>query len=77
MVMEDGLMKKTKNTVSIHHYGLSWTTEEKRQARKKGLREMKRNRILYNLKVLPNNLLRGLLGKERYRRLKEKLGKGK
>lgn len=74
--MENGFMKKTENTYSIHHYGLSWTTEEKRKARKKGLRKLKRNRILYNLKVLPNNLLLKLLGKKRYEALKRKMRRG-
>lgn len=76
MVMEDGVMKKTKNTVSIHHYSLSWTTEEKRKARKKGLRKLRRDRVLYNLKVLPNNILLKVLGRKRYESLKKKAGKG-
>ncbi len=76
MEMESGLLKKTKKTYSIHHYGLSWTTEEKRQARKKGLRELKRDRIIYNLKVLPNNILLRVLGKKRYEALKNKVKKG-
>ncbi len=76
MDMGSGKIYKTKNTVSIHHYGLSWTTEEHRAERKKYLRKAKRADFIYNLKVLPNNILVKLLGKEGYESLKNKL-KGK
>ena len=75
MDMSNGKMHKTKNTYSIHHYNLSWTTEEHRKERAVYLRKARRADFLYNLKVLPNNLLQKLLGKERYARTKNKLKK--
>ncbi len=76
MDMNNGKMHKTKNTVAIHHYGLSWTTEEHRKERLEGIRRMRRQDFFYNLKVLPNNLIIKCLGKERYDSLKNRL-KGK
>ena len=67
---------KTKNTYSIHHYSLSWTTKEHQEERKVYLRKARRADFFYNLKVLPNNILQKILGKERYARWKEKLKKG-
>ena len=76
MDMDNGKMYITKNTYSIHHYGLSWTTEEHRKERQRYLRKAKLQDFLYNLKVLPNNMIIKILGKERYEQLKNKL-KGK
>ena len=75
MDMTNGKMHKTKNTYSIHHYGLSWTSEEHRKQRLEDLKKMRRQDFFYNLKVLPNNLLQKLLGKDRYARMKNKLKK--
>ena len=74
--MESGLIKKTKNTLSIHHYGLSWTTEEKRLARKKSLLKIRISNFFYNIKVLPNKIMRFLIGKKRYDALKNRIKKG-
>ena len=75
MDMANGKMYKTKNTYSIHHYNLSWTTPEHQEERRQYLKKMRRDDFIYNLKVLPNNLLQKLLGKERYARMKNKLKK--
>ncbi len=74
--MESGKMMKTKNTYSIHHYSLSWTTEEKKRERKRILKRNKRQNFLHNLKTLPNRVLRGILGAKRYEKFKGKFGKG-
>lgn len=73
MHMESGIIRKTKNTYSIHHYGLSWTSEEHQKERRKKMKKLRRNNRLYNLKVLPNNLCLKLLGEERYNSFKQKL----
>ena len=76
MDMTNGRITKTKNTYSIHHYSLSWTTEEHRKERQIYLRKARRADFIYNLKVLPNNILQKILGKDRYDRLIKKLKKG-
>ncbi len=75
MEMESGIIKKSRNTYTVHHYSLSWTTDEKRAARRKSLKKIKRANFFYNIKVLPNKILRKLLGDSRYERLREKRGK--
>ena len=73
MDMTNGKMYKTKNTYSIHHYSLSWTTPEHQLERKRYLRKARISDFVYNLKVLPNNLLLKVLGEEKYNKFKNKL----
>ena len=73
--MENGFDKRTKNTHTIHHYSLSWTTAEKQLKRKKLLKQIKRNELIYNIKVLPNSIVLKFLGKEKYDKIKRKFGK--
>ncbi len=73
--MESGILRKSKNTRTIHHYSLSWTTEEKRIARKKSLKKVRRANFVHNKKTLPNRTLRALLGRGRYEKLKQTLKK--
>ncbi len=75
MDMTNGKMYRTKNTYSIHHYGLSWTSEEHRAERKKYLRRAKWLDFCYNMKVLPNTILQKLMGKKRYEAWKSKIKK--
>ncbi len=76
MDMDNGKMYITKNTYSIHHYGLSWTTEEHREERRRYLRKAKRADFIYNIKVLPNNIFKKILGENGYKNLKNKFKKG-
>lgn len=71
--MVSGKMYKTKNTYSIHHYGLSWTTEENRERQRLYLKRAKRSEFIYNIKVFPNKLLRKIIGEEKYNKLKNKV----
>ena len=73
--MESGKKRVTPNTVSIHHYSLSWTTPERRAARKKWLRKRKWLDLRYQIKVLPNRLAKAILGEKRYERLKGRFRK--
>ena len=77
MDMTNGKMYITKNTLTIHHYGLSWTTEEHRKERLQHIRKAKRLDFIYNIKVLPNNILKKLFGEDRYAKLKSKFKKGR
>lgn len=66
-----GLMQKTKNTISIHHYDASWFEESWKESKKKRWREEK----LRHIRTTPNRWLRKLLGQERYEKLKGYFGK--
>lgn len=61
-----GLMRKTKNTYSIHHFDASWFEESWKESKKKRYR---REKIRYIVKT-PNRLLRKLLGDTCYQKLK-------
>jgi len=74
MDMDNGKMYITKNTHTIHHYGLSWTSEEHRKERQEYLRKAKRADRIYNIKVFPKKILHKLMGKK-YDNLKNKLKK--
>lgn len=64
-----GLLHKTKNTYSIHHYDASWFEESWKESKRKRLRQAKIDYILHT----PNRALMALLGQERYDKLKKTL----
>lgn len=76
MDMDNGKMYITRNTYTIHHYGLSWTTDEHRKERLRYLKKAKRADFVYNIKVMPNTILKKILGEQRYKNLKNKFKKG-
>lgn len=61
-----GLMQKTKNTYSIHHYDASWFEESWKESKKKRWREEK----LRHFRTTPNRILRKVMGEQRYEKLK-------
>lgn len=61
-----GILTKTGNTVSIHHYDASWFEHSWLESKKKRYR---REKMQYFLKT-PNRLLRHLLGAQRYEKWK-------
>ena len=65
------IMKKTRNTVSIHHYDASWFEKDWLKWRKIRYRRAK---LTYIIKT-PNRILIRLLGDERYGKLKKLLKK--
>lgn len=75
MDMTNGKLYKTPNTYTIHHYGLSWTTDEHRKERRRYLRKAKWLDFVYNLKVLPNTVIQKILGNDGYAKLKNKFKK--
>ena len=70
MDMSNGKMHKTKNTYTIHHYSLSWTTPEHQLERKRYLRKARWSDFVYNVKVTPNRILKKSMGEQRYERFK-------
>lgn len=59
----------TKNTFSIHHFDGSWASPQEKRKR----RMLRRFDYIIHL---PNMILLNVLGRERYRELKRKLGRG-
>lgn len=74
-----GLMKITPNTYSIHQYDSSWFTEEEQEQKTRRWKKMKarqrKDRLNY-WRYLPNRILLGVLGKNRYEKLKNKVKRG-
>ena len=76
----NGGLRKSKDTVAIHWFSGSWMSEtiqaEKKKWQKK-LRKMNRRRMLGDARDflihIPNRILLGLFGKERYEKLKMKI----
>ncbi len=62
----DGLMKKTKNTYSIHHFDAVWWGKERLQKRQSN---WKRNRI-HHIIHIPNRFLKSIFGEEMYEQIK-------
>ena len=73
MEMESGMIRKTKNTHSIHLYSLSWTSKENQERRKRYLKELKRKNLIYNIKILPNRVMKKAMGEEKYFHIKERV----
>lgn len=68
--MESGIKRKTKNTYSIHHYSLSWTSKENQRRRRKWLLQRRIGDFSHAIRHLPNAMLLAMLGRERYEELK-------
>ena len=68
-----GVNQKTKDTVSIHWFNASWQSKEARLQHKKNLRKNKRANFVHSIVHIPNRILLGILGKERYENLKKKV----
>lgn len=66
-----GLMNKTANTVSIHHYDASWFEPSWTESKKRRYREEK---LRYILKT-PNRIAMKLLGEDVYLTIKKRLGR--
>ena len=67
---ETGIMKRTRNTISIHWYSAAWLTDDqkrKRDERQKAVRRwMIRERIIH----APNRIIMKLLGLKKYETMK-------
>lgn len=73
MYRETHVIHKTKNTVAIHHYGLSWTPIENQIERKKRIRRQNFRRIIHVVVHIPNLIILKLLGEKQYQIIKERL----
>ena len=68
---DDGIMRKTKNTYSIHHYDSSWFTEGQLKWRNDKWKAGRKDYIIHT----PNRIGIKLLGQENYDALKARIKK--
>lgn len=64
---DTGLIERTENTYSIHHFDASWFTEEKQEEKRK---RWKRARIRAFLSK-PASMLRAIVGEKKYAKIKK------
>ena len=70
-------MRKSKDTISVHHYSASWQDEELNRRWRRLQDSHRREDALYDLLHVPNRLASRILGKDAYGRLKTALkGRG-
>lgn len=69
--MIDGIIRKTQNTYSIHHYDSSWITEEQQLARRKSWKRLQQMIKWHAIVKTPNRIAMKVLGKSRYDKLKD------
>ena len=70
---DDGVVRKTKNTYSIHHFDASWFSDDSKKAllaswkhKQKRLKKLRRREVY-------GGFLRRVLGDDRWERIKEKI----
>ncbi len=68
-----GLIEKTKNTYSIHHFNASWFDDEAKKRKKENWIKYKKDYWIH----FPNRFLRSLLGNNKYEKLKKILKRKK
>lgn len=66
-----GLVRKSKNTYSIHQFDGSWFSAEENEVRHRWEREAKRDYWIH----FPNRIVKQILGERRYKKLKSILGR--
>ena len=67
-----GILEKTRNTVSIHHFAASWYSEKEQKAYREKVRARKREIRREKLRNGPKRALRKLIGDMRYERIKSR-----
>lgn len=68
-----GKVEKTENTATIHWFAGSWLEEKERREKQKRAemaKKYQRIEIEHTIRTLPNRIVSGILGKERYAELK-------
>ena len=67
---EDGIIKKTNNTYSIHHFDASWHDKKTKKYYKNRRRQLRKERRMDYIIHIPNKLMIVLLGKNNYEKFK-------
>lgn len=68
--MIDGIVRKTKNTYSIHHYDSSWITPAQQLERKRSWKHLQRMVRWHAILKTPNRIAIKILGQPTYDKLK-------
>lgn len=68
--MIDGIVRKTQNTYSIHHYDSSWITEEQQLKRQKSWKHLQQMIRWHAILKTPNRLAIKILGQATYDKIK-------
>ena len=68
--MIDGIVRKTRNTYSIHHYDSSWYTQEQQQKKRKSWKQLQKMIRWHAIIKTPNRIAIKILGKTRYEKIK-------
>lgn len=61
-----GILKKTKNTHTIHHYDGSWWSDERKKSKNNAWRKNK----IYRMTHFPFKVIRNIIGEEKYNKIK-------
>lgn len=67
------ILRKTSNTISIHHFEASWQSESQRKAHDEIARQRRKNLRKERIIYFPRWLLRKIMGDERYEKIKRTL----
>lgn len=68
----DGIIRKTENTFSIHHFDASWFDDEKQTEKLQRWKEKQEKEKKKQRKVAIKNLVIKIIGEDRYKKLREK-----
>lgn len=66
----DGIVRKTKNTYSIHHYDASWFDKEKQVEKTERWKKKQRKAKKKQIKVAIKNVIVKLIGEKHYKKLR-------
>lgn len=70
-----GIVTRTKNTYSIHHYSATWHTKKENAWHNRQVRQIRRRMAIDYIKHIPNRALRAVMGEKKYEKLKNTLKK--
>lgn len=67
------ILRKTKNTISIHHFDASWQPREQKEAHDKLARQRRMSLMKSEIIYFPRKLMRKLIGNKMYESVKKKI----
>ncbi|MBQ6018800.1 MAG: glycosyl transferase [Clostridia bacterium] len=70
---DDGVLRKTDNTYSIHHFDASWFSDEKKDILHAGWKRKQRRARKLRRRKLIGGFIRKLIGDDKWERIKEKI----
>ena len=70
---EDGVLRKTKNTYSIHHFDASWFSDESKQKMLQGWKHKQKRLKKLRRREIFGGFFRRIFGDERWERMKARI----